>query len=42
MEIPLKTRNRGFSGGLVVKESALQFKGHWFNPLSGKIPHALD
>jgi len=30
---------RGFPGGPVVK-SALQCRGHWFDPWSGKVPHA--
>ena len=28
-----------FPGGPVVKESACQCKGHWFDPWSRKIPH---
>ena len=31
-----------FPGGAVVKESACQYRGHGFDPWSGKIPHAVE
>ena len=38
--LQLKKLIAGFSGGPVVKNLALQCKGHWFSHWSGKIPHA--
>ena len=38
----LKTTFLGFPGGSVVKKSALQCKGHQFDPWSRKIPHAEE
>ena len=32
----------GFPGGTVGKQSACQFRGHRFNPWSGKIPHPVE
>lgn len=38
----LKTIFLGFPGGSVVKKSALQCKGHQFDPWSRKNPHAKE
>ena len=39
--VGVKVEVEGFPGGAVV-ESASQCRGHWFEPWSGKIPHAAE
>ena len=38
----IKGFERAFPGSRVVEKSTCQWRGRWFDPWSGKIPHASE